>query len=183
MHTILETERTILRPWRLSDAEDLYLYASDDRVGPPAGWPPHRSVDESKEIIRNIFMRPGVFAVTLRGEDRAIGCIGIICGKESNFDIPDNEGEISYWIGVPFWGQGLIPEAMHAMIRYGFEEMGLTKIWCGYFDGNQKSKRAQEKGGFKHHHTSGPAFCQLTGDERIEHVSLLTRQEWLENTR
>ena len=51
----LETERLILRRWEESDAEDLYEYARDPEVGPPAGWPPHQSVDESREVIRTVF--------------------------------------------------------------------------------------------------------------------------------
>ena len=48
---ILETERLTLRPWREDYAEDLYIYAGDPEVGPPAGWPPHTSVESSREII------------------------------------------------------------------------------------------------------------------------------------
>ena len=51
----METERIILRPWRESDAEVLYRWASDPDVGPRAGWPPHQSVEESLEIIRTVF--------------------------------------------------------------------------------------------------------------------------------
>ena len=51
---ILETERLILRPWREEDADDLYIYASDPDIGPPAGWPPHTSVESSREIIRTV---------------------------------------------------------------------------------------------------------------------------------
>lgn len=175
---IIETERLILRPWRLSDAESLYRYASDDRVGPVAGWPPHRSVQESEEIIRTIFMQDGVFAVTLKGDDTAIGCIGLLCGDKSNFQISEREGEISYWIGVPFWGRGLIPEAIRAIIDYGFNTLGLHTLWCGYFDGNEKSRRAQEKCGFRHHHTNAPAYFPLTDDIRVEHVSILEREAY-----
>lgn len=175
---ILTTERLTLRPWRPTDAENLYHYAKDERVGPAAGWPLHKSVAESEEVIRTVFSGDGIFAVTLKDRDTAIGCIGITTGSASNFPIPDNEGEIGYWIGVPFWGQGLIPEAMKEVIRYGFEEMGLATIWCGYFDGNEKSKRAQEKCGFRHHHTNPPQYFPLIDDTRIGHVSRLTKEEW-----
>ena len=168
----LETDRLILRPWRLSDAESLYRYASNPMVGPVAGWPPHSSVEESAEIIRSIFMQEGVFAVTLKGDDTAIGYIGVLCGKKSNFDIPADEGEISYWIGVPFWGQGLIPEAMKAVIQHSFNS-GIRILWCGYFDGNERSHRAQAKCGFTHHHTCQPQYYPLTGDVRVEHISIL----------
>lgn len=179
---ILETERLILRPWRLSDAENLYKYASDERVGPIAGWPVHGSVEESREIIRTIFMQEGVFAVTLKGNDEAIGCVGLIRGAKSNFPIGEDEGEISYWIGVPFWGHGLIPECVEAMIDYGFRQLGLRTLWCGYFDGNDKSRRVQEKCGFRYLRTESPAYFPLTGDVRIEHVSILTAKEYYSST-
>lgn len=177
----LETERTLLRPWRETDAEALYEYACDPRVGPAAGWPPHKSVDESREIIRTVFMQDGVFAVTLKGRDKAVGCIGVIRGAKSNLPIAEDEGEVSYWIGVPYWGQGLIPEAMRRLMRYAFEELRLRNLWCGYFDGNQKSKRAQEKCGFRHHHTGEPTYYPLVDEERIEHVSILTHADWLQS--
>lgn len=176
---ILTTDRLILRPWRESDAEALYRYAGDERVGPIAGWPPHKSVEESAGIIKTIFSQDEVFAVTLKEEDTAIGCIGLILGGKSNFPIPDEEGEVSYWIGVPFWGKGYIPEAIREVVRYGFEDLNLTAIWCGYFDGNEQSKRAQEKCGFRHHHTEAPKHYDLVNEVRIEHVSRLTRKEWL----
>ena len=60
---ILETNRLILRPWCESDAEDLYTYASDPEVGPLAGWPPHTSVENSREIIRTVLSKPETYAV------------------------------------------------------------------------------------------------------------------------
>lgn len=175
----LTTERMVLRPWRESDAEALYEYAKDERVGPVAGWPAHRSVEESREVIRTVFGQEGVFALTLKGSDKAIGCIGVIRGARSNFPIGEDEGEISYWLGVPFWGQGLMPEAMREVIRHAFEDLKLKNLWCGYFDGNEKSKRAQEKCGFRHHHTGERTYYPLTDDYRIEHVSLLTYDDWV----
>lgn len=174
----LTTERLVLRPWKESDAGSLYQYAKDERVGPIAGWPAHRSVEESLKVIRDVFSQDGVFAVTLKGEDKAIGCIGVIRGAKSNFSISEEEGEVSYWIGVPFWGQGLIPEAMREIIRYSFEELGLKTLWCGYFDGNEQSRRAQEKCGFRYFKTNENVHCPLTGDIRTEHVSKLDRKEW-----
>ena len=176
---ILTTQRLVLRKWEETDAESLYNYAKDERVGPIAGWPPHKNVDESREIIKTIFSQDGVFAVTMKGDDTAIGCIGVTRGVKSNFPIGEDEGEISYWIGVPFWGKGLIPEAMREVIRYSFEDLSLKNLWCGYFDGNEKSKRAQEKCGFRHHHTCEKSYYPLTDDYRVEHVSRLTREEWM----
>lgn len=96
-------------------------------------------------------------------------------GNASNLEIPETEGEIGYWIGVPFWGQGLIPAAVREMLRYGFEELKLQKIWCAYFDGNIKSKRVQEKCGFIYHHTNENVYWKLTDEVRTEHVSCICR--------
>lgn len=178
---LLNTERLILRPWNKSDAESLYEYAKDDRVGPIAGWPVHTSVENSCEIIKSVLSAPETYAVCLKDDNRTIGSIGLMIGKQSNLDLPDTEGEIGYWIGVPFWGQGLIPEATREIIRHAFEDLSLKTLWCGYFDGNEKSKRVQEKCGFTYHHTNKDIHWQLTDDIRTEHITRLTKEEYLEN--
>lgn len=50
------TERLILRPWKETDAESLFKYAKDPDVGPIAGWPTHKSIDESRDVIKNVFV-------------------------------------------------------------------------------------------------------------------------------
>ncbi|MDO4345377.1 MAG: GNAT family N-acetyltransferase [Eubacteriales bacterium] len=173
-----KTERLILRPWKDSDAESLYEYAKDPAVGPIAGWPPHTSVENSREIIKTVFSAPEIYAVCLKEDNRAIGCVGLTIGADSNLALPETEGEIGYWIGTPFWGQGLIPEAVREVIRHGFEELKLRKLWCGYFEGNTKSRRAQEKCGFVYHHTNRDVLWKLMGDIRTEHVTCLEREAW-----
>lgn len=174
----IETERLILRPWTLSDAESLYHYAKDPAVGPIAGWPPHTSVENSREIIQNVLSAEETYAVCLKEDNKAIGSVGLMIGKASNLTISDTEGEIGYWIGVPFWGQGLIPEAAKALIQHGFVDLGLEKIWCAYFDGNIKSKRVQEKCGFVYHHTNKDVYWALMDEIRTEHVTCLTKEDW-----
>ncbi|WP_302626256.1 GNAT family N-acetyltransferase [uncultured Eubacterium sp.] len=174
----LYTDRLILRPWKEEDAEELYKYAKHPDVGPIAGWPPHTSIENSREVIRNVLSEPDTYAVVLKSSDKPIGCVGLMIGKQSNLDIEDNEGEIGYWIGVPYWGQGLIPEAVRRIQQYGFETCHLEKIWCAYFEGNMKSKRVQEKCGFRYHHTNKDIVWELMGDIRTEHVSCITKEEW-----
>ncbi|USY25281.1 GNAT family N-acetyltransferase [Alcaligenes sp. 1735tsa3] len=175
----LQTERLILRPWQDTDAKDLYEYAKDERVGPIAGWPVHTSVEESAEIIRTVFNMPEVYAVEHKVNGRAVGCIGILIGKNSNFEIGEEEGEIAYWIGVPYWGQGLIPEAMREVMRHAFETLKLKALWCGYFANNAQSQIAQSKCGFRHHHTEENRYNPFLQDYRTEHISRITAEEWL----
>ena len=75
---VIQTERLTLRPWREADAASLFAYASDPEVGPAAGWPPHRSIEESKEIIRTVFSAPHTFAVCLAATDEPVGSIGLM---------------------------------------------------------------------------------------------------------
>lgn len=170
---ILTTERLILRPWTDSDSEDLFLYAGDVRVAGPAGFPAHTSVEDSRGIIRAVLSKDETYAVCLREDDRAIGSIGLMFGKDSSLDLPAGEAELGYWVGVPFWGRGIIPEASRELIRHAFCDLKLRRLWCGYFDGNEKSKRAQEKCGFVYHHTQENIYWKLTGDYRTEHITCL----------
>ena len=174
MKTTLETERLILRPWRESDAESLYEYAKDPRVGPISGWPVHTSVANSRDIICDILSAAGTYAVVLRGTDKAVGSIGLKVGAASNLVLPANEAEIGYWIGVPFWGRGLIPEAARELIRHAFEDMGMTALWCGWFDGNEQSRRVGEKCGFRHVRTE-QRYWPPIDQTVIQHISRLDR--------
>lgn len=173
----LITERLLLRPWKETDAESLYEYAKDPEVGPIAGWPVHTSVENSREIIREVLSAEETYAVCMKEDGKAIGSIGLMIGTASNLNLPDTEGEIGYWIGVPFWGQGFIPEAVRELLRHGFEDLKLNKIWCGYFEGNIKSKRVQEKCGFIYYHTNKDIDWKLMGDIRTEYVTCIDRED------
>ena len=124
---ILETERLILRPWEESDANDLFQYASNPEVGPIAGWPVHTSVENSKEIIKSVISAPETYAIVLKETMQPVGSIGLMIGSVSDKGIPDTEAEIGYWIGVPYWGQGLIPEAVREIMRCGFDDLNQKK--------------------------------------------------------
>ena len=176
---ILETERLILRPWEERDANDLFQYASNPEVGPIAGWPVHTSIENSKEIIKNVLSAPETYAVVLKETMKPVGSIGLMIGSASDKGIPDTEGEIGYWIGVPYWGQGIIPEAVREIMRHGFKYLKQEKLWCWYIDGNTKAKRVQEKWAFRNRHTKENVPCALEGVLRTEHITYLSKAEWI----
>ena len=175
---MLKTERLILRRWRENDAESLYEYAKDSDVGPIAGWPPHQNIDESREIIKNVLCGLECYAVCLKSDNRAIGSIELRLNRHTDMTDRDDECELGYWIGKPFWGQGLIPEATNEMLRHAFEDIEMNKVWCGYYDGNEKSKRVQEKCGFHYQWTVESVDVPLMHEKRTGHVSCLTKEEW-----
>ncbi len=178
MKYTLTTERLILRPWEESDAKSLYKYAKNPNVGPIAGWPVHQSEEDSLNVIKNVLSVDETYAVTLKDNDEPIGSIGLLIGKCSNIDIADNEGEIGYWMAEEFWGQGIMPEATKELIRHGFEDLNLQKIWCGYFDGNEKSHRVQDKCGFKYVRTDVDKPWPLMNTVKTEHITCITKEDW-----
>lgn len=178
---MLNTERLILRPWEETDAESLYEYAKDPEVGPIAGWPAHTSAENSLEIIKNVLSAPETYAICLKEDNKAIGSIGLKLNGSTDMTDRDDESELGYWIGKPFWGNGYVPEAVNELLRHGFENLNMNIIWCGYYDGNDKSKRVQEKVGFLYHHTCNDVPVPLMGETRVGHTNYMTREQWNEN--
>ena len=176
---MLKTNRLILRRFEESDAENIYEYAKDPDVGPIAGWPPHTSVSESLDVIRNVFSAAECYAVCLKEDGKAIGAIELKLNGHTDMTGRDDECELGYWLGKPFWGQGIMPEAAGEMLRHAFEDLGMQKVWCGYYDGNTKSKRVQEKCGFRYQWTTEDVDVPLMHEKRTGHVNLMTKDSWI----
>lgn len=178
---LLKTKRMILRNFKLSDAAAVYTYAKNPKIGPIAGWPVHTSIAESASMIEKYFMSPHIFAITLiDNPSHAIGLIGLELTDEGNGKdfMSSGEAEISYWIGEPYWGNGLVPEAIETIISHAFNHLNLETIWCGYKDGNLQSKIAQEKQGFKHRLTKTDMYNPYLNEVIIEHFTSLTKKDW-----
>ena len=150
-NVILHTERLTLRPWRMDDLQDLYEYASVEGVGQMAGWLPHQSIEDSRKILQMFIDGKIEFALELEG--KVIGSLGIAPYKEEYLpEFQEKRGrELGFVLSKDYWGRGLMPEAVQAVIKYLFETVGLDFIVCGHFVGNFQSQRAQEKCGFKHY--------------------------------
>ena len=175
----LETQRLILRPWTEADAELLYQYAVDPEIGPPAGWPPHTSVENSREIIKAVLSKPETYAVCLK-DNKPIGSVGLKLKGSTDMTQRDDECELGYWLGRHFWGRGLIPEAARELLRHAFEDMGMVAVWCGYYEGNEKSRRVQEKLGFVYRYKTEKLAVPLMNETRTGYTSILTKERWLE---
>ena len=175
---MLKSERLILRRWEDSDAESLYEYAKEPEVGPIAGWPAHRSIDESLDVIRNVFSGKEAYAICLKTDGKAIGAIELKLKGHADLTDRDDECELGYWLGKPFWGEGITPEAVKEILRHAFEEIGMTKVWIGYYEGNTKSKRVQEKVGFRYQWKSEDVDVPLMHEKRTEYVSSMTKDQW-----
>ena len=111
--------------------------------------------------------------------EEAIGSVGVF-----PTDAPDGKGEpeIGYWIGRPFWGQGLIPEAVRELLRWCFMERGAARVWCGHSPGNDKSRRVIEKCGFTYV-CDGPPVLWPDGQERPTCYHAIDREGWEKEVR
>ena len=174
----VNTERLTLRPWRESDAARLYEYAKDPAVGPIAGWPPHRDIEESLNIIRHVLNSPEAYAICLKPEDKPIGAIEIKLKGKSDLTDREDEGELGYWLAKPYWGRGIMPEAVYEILRHAFEDLGMKKLWCAYYEGNERSKKVQRKCGFRYQWTTQEVEVPLMGEVRTGHVSGMTVDQW-----
>lgn len=147
----LETERLILRPFCESDLADFYEYASVPGVGEMAGWAHHESIEKSKEILDMFIKEDKTFAIIFKESGKLIGSVGVekygLEDKLSEFDGYLGR-EIGYVLSKAYWGQGLMPEAVRAVIDYLFNALDYDFLTCGYYDFNSQSKRVQEKCGF-----------------------------------
>ena len=150
-HTVrLETPRLILRPWTQDDLEDFYAYARVDGVGQMAGWTPHRDLAESGQILSMFIQEDKTLCIQDKETGTAVGSVGLeyLSHMGPEFDLLLGR-EIGYVLGKSFWGRGLMPEAVRAVIDYCFGTLHYDFLTCGYFLWNGRSRRVNEKLGFR----------------------------------
>ena len=144
----IETDRLILRAWKITDLMDLYEYAMVPGVGVMAGWRHHESLDESRKILEMFIRQKKTFALELKDNCKVIGSLGL---EELDPDPVEDERrgrEIGYVLSKDYWGKGLMPEAVRAVIGYCFSELKFDYLTCGHFIRNDRSRRVVEKCGF-----------------------------------
>ena len=174
--TVIRTDRLLLRPWRQTDLDDFFEYASVPGVGEMAGWPHHKNKEESAEILKRFIDHKRTFALELGG--KTIGSLGIEEYDESVFPelAPLRCREIGYVLSKDYWGRGLMAEAVKEAVRYCFEELSLDAVLCGHYDWNTQSGRVQEKCGFRHY-KSGDRPSKLGKMEHHEY-NIITAAEY-----
>ncbi len=143
----LETERLILRRMRVGDEQDMYEYAHRSEVTRYLLWSPHPDLFYTRDYLRYLATRyaTGSFydwAVVLKSNSRMIGTCGF-----TSFDCAHDAAEIGYVLNPDYRGQGIAPEAVRAVLAFGFDRLALHRIEARFIEGNAASLRVMEKVG------------------------------------
>ena len=147
----IETARLILRPWELSDTDDLYEYASVAGVGEAAGWKHHETKEQSEAVIKNFIAQHRCFAIEEKESGKVIGSVSLESTPYDIFkdaDIGENVNEVGYVIAKNYWGKGYATEAVRGILSYCFYMLHLDAVTCGHFKGNAASRAVIKKCGF-----------------------------------
>ena len=145
----IETERLILRAWSESDLYDFFEYARVEGVGEKAGWNHHKSLEESRTILGFFIKNKKTLAIELKESGKVIGSVGLEPRDEdAGLSLELQGREIGYVLSRDYWGRGLMPEAVKAVIDYCFSVLNYDYLTCGHFDHNDRSRRVMEKCGF-----------------------------------
>jgi len=151
---ILQTERLTLRPFLEEDAEAMFdNWASDPEVTKFLSWPTYKSIDDAHAIL-NLWLEsydnPEFYqwAIVLKELGQPIGSISVV-----NLDNRVDLAEIGYCIGKTWWGQGIMPEALKAVMQYLFEVVGMQRLEPGHDPENSASGAVIRKCGFRYEGT------------------------------
>ena len=137
----IETERLVLRKIIVDDAEDMYLYASNEEVTKYVAWDTHSSLSDTIEFINSFLPQyDAPWGIELKENGKFIGTVHFVWWQPKH-----NSAEIGYVLSNEYWGKGIITEAAQAIISYGFESMNLVRIQARCFLENEGSERVMEK--------------------------------------
>lgn len=172
----LKTDRLTLRPWHQEDLDDFFEYARVDGVGQMAGWLPHESKETTQMILDSFITHKKTFALEYNG--KVIGSLGLENYKEDEFPELDTlrGRSIGYVLSKEHWGQGLMPEAVNAVQKYLFADVGLDFLVVSHYVWNGQSRRVIQKCGFRYLKTIALQTRYGTTEDTL--VYLLTKEDW-----
>lgn len=173
----IETERLILRQYRLEDADDIVEGLNNINVSKWLAGAPYPYTKEDalffirKSIDNNLYN----FAIELKSEKKVIGGTQL-----TNIDMHNKTAGGGIWISEKYWGKGYGTEAFGAKIKYAFETLGLRRLENGYFKGNEKSHKMQLRYGYKDEGVRRKRFVsKATGELEDEYITGLLKEEWI----
>lgn len=173
----LSTNRLVLRAFTMEDLADFYEYCKDPDTGIHAGWKPHESMEESRDILHHFIEEREVWAICEKQSGKVIGSIGLHrdSKRRRNFNQCRMMG---YVLSKAYWGQGLMTEATKEVLRHAFEDLKLEMVTISHFSYNQRSARVIEKLGFHREGVLRKAFLRYDGSLLDDVGYSMTKEEY-----
>lgn len=172
---VLETKRLILRRFEEKDLADFHHYAKDPEVGPSAGWKPHESMEESEDILQSFMKSADIFAMEHKEDKRVIGSLGLHEDRKRDYK---GALMLGYAMGKEYWGQGLMTEAVEALLEYAFFQLDKKIISAYHYPFNKRSGRVLVKAGFILEGTLRMASALYDGQVVDDVCYAITREEF-----
>jgi ribosomal-protein-alanine N-acetyltransferase len=149
----LRTKRLLLRPYRDDDVPTLARLLGAKEVAATTLRIPHPYTEEdARAFLKSLESPSAKFGMFERSSGELVGGVGL------NLEGQHQRAELGYWVGVPYWGQGFATEAANEMLRHGFQDLKLNRIYAGVFSGNAASEQVLRKIGMKHEGTARQHF-------------------------
>ena len=174
---VLDTPRLTLRPLTMRDAQDIYDYSRDPEVARHVLWDAHRSLADSRAYLRFILRQyrdgvPSSYGIVLKATGRVVGTIGFMWYSEENHSV-----EVGYSLARGLWNQGLMTEALKAVMRLSFEELQVHRVEAQHETSNPASGRVMLKCGMRH---EGTLRGRIYNKGRFVDVDLyaILREDW-----
>jgi [ribosomal protein S5]-alanine N-acetyltransferase len=144
---LIKTAHFTLRPYRKSDLESMVKHINDKEIAGNTLTIPYpytmKDAEDWYGRFRKMMRKKGrnriASAIVINGE--VVGTVGITTHE--------HKAEIGYWLGRAFWGQGIMTEVVKEITKYGFNELGLRRMYALVFPHNKASMRVLEKAGYK----------------------------------
>lgn len=173
----LYTDDLILRKLEASDAEDFFVFASDEEVSKYMLWEPHICIEESSKSIDISCRKYGEgkyyrFGIALRETNKLIGIIQLL-----GFDRLLSSCSFAYMINKEYWGRGYATEALNAILTFAFEKMEMKKVAASHFSENQASGAVMRKCGMIYEGRTKDAY-EKNGDFYDADRYVITSEIW-----
>ncbi|MBP2622885.1 GNAT family N-acetyltransferase [Streptococcus oricebi] len=176
-HRTLETDRLLLRPVTLDDAEEMFEYASDLETIRYVTFSPHQSVEDSRNQIAQFFLNYplGSYGIEVKSNGKFIGTFGFVELKQ---DV--GKAEVGYCLNKDYWNQGYATEMLKAMVKLTFDKLDLNCLVARHDIENPASGRVLEKAGFTFSHKEPYAMLNKNQENRIMTLKhyLLTKEDY-----
>lgn len=176
MIPILETQRLILRPLTESDLDDLFEYAQDIHVANPGMWQPYESYESCRQHLNQLIGLYQRWLMWWALEDKASGKMIGRC-ELARYDDEDRKAEIGYALNRDFWRQGLMREAMQAVLKHGYTELNLDRTSAVVLTDNAASIALLEQQGFQREGIMRH-YTYVRGKPDDVYLYALLKQDW-----